>query len=66
MKNIILHNENLLDKDIYSINDNTLLEELFSIFCKQYILSNKNISLRTRYLLEQKHISKNQLKLKMI
>ena len=54
----LLQNEN---KDISCVNDNTLLEYLFSIFCKHYKISRKDIE---NYFLEEKHETKNKIKLK--
>ena len=59
----LLQNDNLSDKSIYTINDNSLLDDLFSMFCKHYKLSMKNIE---QYFLKQKHETKNQMKLKMM
>ena len=51
------------DKNISNANDNTLLDELFSIFCKYYKISRKDID---NYYSTQKHETKIQMNLKMM
>ena len=59
----LLQNDSLYGKDIYSINENSLLDDLFTMFCKHYKLSRKSIE---KYYSQQKHETKNQMKLKMM
>ena len=56
----LLQNEG---SDIINTNDNTLLDELFTIFCKHYKLSRKDIE---KYYAQQKHETKKQMKIKMM
>ena len=56
----LLQNEG---RDIINTNDNTLLDELFVIFCKHYKLSRKDIE---KYYAQQKHETKKQMKIKMM
>ncbi len=56
-------NENFMGNDLYSDNENVLLDDLFTIFCKHYKLSRKDIE---KYYSKQKHETKYQMKLKMM
>ena len=56
----LLQNEG---RDAVGTNDNTLLDDLFSIFCKHYKLGRKDLE---EYYSQQKHETKNQMKLKMM
>jgi len=56
-------NENIIGKDIYNDNENTLFDDLFSMFCKHYNLSRKEID---KYCSHKKHETKYQMKLKMM
>jgi hypothetical protein len=56
----LLQNEG---RDSVGTNDNTLLDDLFSIFCKHYKLGRKDLE---EYYSQQKHETKNQMKLKMM
>ena len=56
-------NENMIGKDIYSDNENTLFDDLFSMFCKHYKLSRKDVD---NYCSQKKHETKYQMKLKMM
>ena len=62
-----LNNENMPllqnEGDIVSANDNTLLDDLFTMFCKHYKLNRKDLE---EYYSQQKHETKNQMKLKMM
>ena len=51
------------DKNLSTVNDNTLLDALFSIFCKYYKISRKDID---NYYSKQKHETKIQMNLKMM
>ena len=56
-------NENMIGKDIYSDNENTLFDDLFSMFCKHYKLSRKDVD---KYCSKKNHETKYQMKLKMM
>ena len=56
-------NENVIGKDIYNDNENTLFDDLFSMFCNIYKLSRKDID---NYCSKKKHETKYQMKLKMM
>jgi len=56
-------NENMIGKDIYNDNENTLFDDLFSMFCKHYKLSRKDVD---NYCSQKKHETKYQMKLKMM
>ena len=56
-------NENMIGKDIYNDNENTLFDDLFSMFCKHYKLSRKDID---NYCSKKNHETKYQMKLKMM
>ena len=56
-------NENMIGKDIYSDNENTLFDDLFSMFCKHYKLSRKDVD---NYCSKKNHETKYQMKLKMM
>jgi hypothetical protein len=56
-------NENFMGNDLYTDNENVLLDDLFTIFCKHYKLSRKDIE---KYYSKQKHETKYQMKLKMM
>ena len=58
--NSLLQNDNMLGKEIYNINENNLLDDLFSMFCSHYKYSRKNIE---EYFSQRKHETKNQMKL---
>ena len=58
-----LQNDNLSDKEMFSISENTLLDDLFSMFCKHYRISLKDIE---KYYQQKKHETKNEMKLKMM
>ena len=60
----LLENERTFDKNISNINDNDLLEDLFSIFCKHYNISRKDIE--KYYLKNKKDQTKSQLNLEMM
>ena len=57
-----LRNEDQLFSDLYN-NDNYLIEELFTIFCKYYNISRKQLE---KYYLQKAHETKFQMKLKMM
>ena len=59
----LLQSENESEKNIMNLNDNTLLSDLFSIFCKFYNISRHDIE---NYYLLQKHETKCQMRLKMM
>ena len=54
---------NLTSKDFFNINDNTLTEDLFSIFSATYNISNNDIE---KYFSTQEHKTKNTMKLNMM
>jgi len=56
-------NGEFVGNDLYSDNENVLLDDLFTIFCKHYKLSRKDIE---KYYSKQKHETKYQMKLKMM
>ena len=57
-----LQNENSFIGDLYN-NDNFLIEDLFSIYCKYYNISRKELE---KYYSQKTHESKYQMKLKML
>ena len=64
------NNENLpysqldnMGNGLYNDNENVLLDDLFTIFCKHYKLSRNEIE---KYYSKQKHETKYQMKLKMM
>jgi hypothetical protein len=57
---------NFAGKDCFNINDNTLLDDLFSLFSKHYKISVKDIEEYYSYNSGQRHETKNQIKLKMM
>ena len=56
-------NENFLGNALYNDNENVLLDDLFTIFCKHYKLSRNDIE---KFYSKQKHETKYQMKLKMM
>lgn len=56
-------NGEFVGNDLYNDNENVLLDDLFTIFCKHYKLSRKDIE---KYYSKQKHETKYQMKLKMM
>ena len=61
--NIFNDHINFSGKDSFNINENTLLEDLFTMFSKHYRISLKEVE---RYYSQQSHETKNQMKLKMM
>ena len=59
----ILETDSLISKDFFNINDNTLLDDLFSIFSETYNISRKDIE---DFYSSQNHKSKNQMKVEMM
>ena len=57
-----LQNDNSLVNELYS-NENTLIEDLFSIYCKYYNVCRKQIE---EYYSKKRHETKYQMKLKMM
>ena len=57
-----LQNDNSLVNDLYN-NENTLIEDLFSIYCKYYNVCRKQIE---EYYSKKRHETKYQMKLKMM
>jgi len=57
-----LQNDNSLVNELYN-NENTLIEDLFSIYCKYYNVCRKQIE---EYYSKKRHETKYQMKLKMM
>lgn len=57
-----LQNDNSLVNELYN-NENTLIEDLFSIYCKYYNVCRKQIE---EYFSKKRHETKYQMKLKMM
>ena len=58
-----LENDNLLSKNFSNINENTLMNELFSIFSEAYNINRKDIE---KFYSQQSHKSKNEKKIEMM
>ena len=58
-----LENDSLLSKDFFNINDNSLLEDLFSIFSEAYNINRNDIE---KFYSKQSHKSKNEMKVDMM
>jgi hypothetical protein len=59
----LLQNENVSEKNNLNLNENSLLSDLFSIFCKYYKISSHDIE---KFFLIQKHETKSQMKINMM
>ena len=57
-----LQNGNIFHTELYN-NDNTLIEDLFALFCKNYNISSKTLE---KYYSQKTHETKYQMKLKMM
>ena len=55
--------DNLISKDVFNMNDNNLLDDLFSIFSDTYHICRKEIE---KLYSSKKHKSKNQMKLNIM
>jgi hypothetical protein len=58
-----LKNDSLLSKDFFNINDNSLLDDLFSIFSEAYNINRNDIE---KFYSKQSHKSKNEMKVEMM
>ena len=58
-----LETNSLISKDLFIINDNNLLDDLFLLFSNNYNISRKDIG---KYYSSQRHKSKNLMKLDMM
>ena len=58
-----LENDNLLSKDFFNINENALLDDLFSIFSEAYNINRNDIE---KFYSKQSHKSKNEMKVDMM
>ena len=59
----ILETDSLISKDVFNINDNNLLDDLFLIFTETYNISRKDIE---NFYSSKDHKSKNQMKIEMM
>ena len=60
---LALENDTLLSKDFSNISENTLLNDLFSIFSEAYNINRKDIE---KFYSQQTHKSKNEMKVEMM
>ena len=58
-----IKNDNFVRKEIFNVNDNSLLDDLFTMFCKHYKISLKDIE---NMYENKEHQSKNEIKVKMM
>ena len=59
----IFETDSLISKDVFNINDNNLLDDLFLIFTETYNISRKDIE---NFYSSKDHKSKNQMKIEMM
>ena len=59
----IWETDSLISKDVFNINDNNLLDDLFLIFTETYNISRKDIE---NFYSSKDHKSKNQMKIEMM
>ena len=62
-KKNIIEEDSLISKNLLDINENNLLDELFSIFCQSYNIGNNDFE---KFYLKKKIKSKNQMKFDMM
>ena len=60
---LALENDTLLSKDFSNISENTLLNDLFSIFSEAYNINRKDIE---KFYSQRTHKSKNEMKVEMM